>query len=583
MIKKSTAILITGIFTALGALSVAALLLGGCGAGAPLVSAAGLTTVQHEHGKTDNPLFPVPPSHPARIAFLRSENNGTKELRAIDQDGGRDTVVKLFQSQSGTVEPNTPAVSQDGFRFYVSTDYFATSTDIVSVQVDGLVTRVTQRHALNIEEPALSWDGRKLAFVGYTTRQEAVLVKPSAGAVSDDGSAQVGLAEGGIKISTGGDLGGMGFVAATSSVITSCSTEDSLSNEIKFVISSGKLNFQVWPVGKYSCLVLDENNYIILKFTDYNYPFMMDKNVPCENRSECPGLICASGNPCEEVCTDENVCDDGSGGFTSIPCDQDSDCPSGTCITNSQDYCVYDTGEQASLTFHYKWPQGSYDSEAAGDPPVTIRDTVAADGSRSGAGFNLVRSSFSFRKYDLFTVNMDGTELTQHTDDDAPERFPCFSPAGADEVYYSQGVIDTRYMDYEEPASFEIMKLNISTGDKTSVLSTGSSYLDRDCAFSPSGIYMAFSRYSYSGTDYDIYMHDFIDDETTLLVDTSSAITPAANDLYPSFSPNGSYIAFQSDETIDEDIFIVDINGENYVNITNNGTNVDDTMPAWSP
>ncbi len=569
-------------FSVAGILAVCVLLLSGCGAGAPLVAASGLGIVQHENGKVDNPVFPVSPGHPMRIAFLRSVDNAAGELYAVDSNGGNYKLVTTFSKGGGeSFEPKTPAASQNGLRFYLATDYFATSTDIISVEVDGYRTEVVERNPINIEEPAISWDGKKMAFVGYTSRDIAVLVKPSERDVDSDSSAQVGISSSGLKLSTGGTLAGVGFTGNLGSTApTDCSTQ-TYSSTVSFITIKAKFNFTFWPVGNYICEKLDDTNYLILHFTDYNYPFLKDKNVTCSSTSDCKTSTCANVKTCESSCSNDNVCDDGSGGFTSIPCDDDSDCASGICNTDSQKYCVYDTGEQASLSFHFSWPAGSYASETAGDSATTIKDTVSETGSRSGAGVDLVKPSFQFRKYDLYSVNLDGTGLTQHTDDDAPDRFPCFSPTSSDEVYYSAGVLDTKYMDYDTPASFEITKINLSTGVKTSVLSTGSTYLDRNCAFSPSGNLMAFSRYS--GTDYDLYLHNFNDDTTSLLVDTSSAITTAANDLYPTFSPLGDAIAFQSDETIDYDIYVTDLSGENVVNITNNDTNIDDTSPAWAP
>jgi serine/threonine protein kinase/Tol biopolymer transport system component len=56
--------------------------------------------------------------------------------------------------------------------------------------------------------------------------------------------------------------------------------------------------------------------------------------------------------------------------------------------------------------------------------------------------------------------------------------------------------------------------------------------------------------------------------------------TPATNELYPSVSPDGQWIAFMSDQGGDYDIYVMDINGRDTRRLTENS--VTDRVPAWS-
>jgi Tol biopolymer transport system component len=55
----------------------------------------------------------------------------------------------------------------------------------------------------------------------------------------------------------------------------------------------------------------------------------------------------------------------------------------------------------------------------------------------------------------------------------------------------------------------------------------------------------------------------------------------AAEDMFPTWSPDGSQIAFQSDRDGNSEIYVMNADGINLRNLTNNPA--DDTLPAWYP
>lgn len=75
--------------------------------------------------------------------------------------------------------------------------------------------------------------------------------------------------------------------------------------------------------------------------------------------------------------------------------------------------------------------------------------------------------------------------------------------------------------------------------------------------------------------DYEIYVLDVHDRSETRLTYSFK------QDCYPSWSPDGKRIAFTSMRDGDLEIYLMDYKGENLIQLTNN--NVDDAIPRWSP
>ena len=73
----------------------------------------------------------------------------------------------------------------------------------------------------------------------------------------------------------------------------------------------------------------------------------------------------------------------------------------------------------------------------------------------------------------------------------------------------------------------------------------------------------------------EIYMMDI--DGSNLINLTNNS----ANDSYPAFSPDGKRIAFASDRDWNDDIYLMDSDGSNIIRLTDSSVN--DQEPAWSP
>lgn len=77
------------------------------------------------------------------------------------------------------------------------------------------------------------------------------------------------------------------------------------------------------------------------------------------------------------------------------------------------------------------------------------------------------------------------------------------------------------------------------------------------------------------GYDFEIFVTNTHDTQPTKLTDNSAA------DWFPSLSPDGAKIAFDSDRDGKHEIYVMNIDGTNQLNITNHPG--DDSGPVWSP
>ncbi len=92
--------------------------------------------------------------------------------------------------------------------------------------------------------------------------------------------------------------------------------------------------------------------------------------------------------------------------------------------------------------------------------------------------------------------------------------------------------------------------------------------------WSPDGSQLAYFSLDASN-NFDVWASDIDGSDATRLT------THAAIDTQPSWSPDGTLIAFQSDRDGNNEIYIMDADGSNPVRLTDNPA--DDTEPSWAP
>jgi hypothetical protein len=173
---------------------------------------------------------------------------------------------------------------------------------------------------------------------------------------------------------------------------------------------------------------------------------------------------------------------------------------------------------------------------------------------------------------DLFTANPDGSgiqRLTQTPSDQ--ETDPDWSPTGKQLAY-------VRAYPYFwdnpglRPAVWEIW-LRQADGSEPKRLSAAGTATDVDPSWSPDGTKIAFS--SQRNGNSEIYVMNSDGTNQTRLTHDADA------DTEPTWSPDGEYIAWVDTSDGDEEIWRMRANGTDVVQLTTNG--VRDMSPAWSP
>lgn len=567
----------------------------GCGGGAVIPqSVAGPSSVVGPQENPDNNLFIMPPGHPNKIIFqtrIESTLNGdSNKIYSMNMDGSLKTVVaekpKLEgHDKSRKWEYRTPAVTSDGLKIFYSADYYDVVTSILYSPITGGKQTVQKKYGqIYLEDPAVSWDGQKLAFVGYTANlvtiavpEDEILVdmpKPRSQTAQYTAAAQLAMHPSGYKLTTSAyvENGSTGIMHLKQNNPTTCPADgetytsyDNLSVEANYVESIdpaglGKISYTD-ITGRYYCINLDDTNFILFQVTDFLYPITKDLKRACSTSADCSGGA---------DCNNTGRCIDRSGDITYDICSNGGDCESGVC--NTEKLCALDNDDAlASITIDWTWIQKDYSDTTTMTEKYDLDTTYGT--IRWGAGMNFI-GELTNKRMDLYTMDVDGENFVQHTDDIDADRFPCFSPSSSNYVYYTNAVLDEGSQNVDKPVSSMIKKLNISTGEIETVLNP--SYLIKGCAFSPSGKNMLYS--ALAGNDYDLFIYNLSAKTSSFFYDTGG------NDVAPTFSPDGGYVAFQSDYMGDEDIYVVDINTTRAVNLTYDlAKDVDDTNPAWAP
>jgi Tol biopolymer transport system component len=192
-----------------------------------------------------------------------------------------------------------------------------------------------------------------------------------------------------------------------------------------------------------------------------------------------------------------------------------------------------------------------------GDP------SFSPDGTK--IAFESYRSGFS----ELWTMNADGTGLTQLTFNGAPEdRGSSWTPDGTQIVYHT-----TEFPAGAGHSSFEIMIINTDGTGKTRL--TNNLFQDSLPSVSPDGTKIAF--FSTRDGDGEIYVMNIDGSNVTRLTNSPG------EDAHPMWSPDGSQITFHTRRFGTLDIMVMNADGSNPRLVTTGTTTTHEYFPVWSP
>jgi Tol biopolymer transport system component len=163
--------------------------------------------------------------------------------------------------------------------------------------------------------------------------------------------------------------------------------------------------------------------------------------------------------------------------------------------------------------------------------------------------------------YDIYAMNADGTGLTNLTSTDASEWFPSWSPDGQKIVFES-----------DRDGDSEIYTMS-ADGSGVVQLTDNNNY-DGSPRWSPDGTRIVFDT-DRDGGDWDIYVMNADGS------DQNPVTTNSSNDFSPAWSPDGKWLVYVSDVDGDNEIVIVDVNGQNQERLTNNV--YEESEPTWMP
>ena len=211
-------------------------------------------------------------------------------------------------------------------------------------------------------------------------------------------------------------------------------------------------------------------------------------------------------------------------------------------------------------------PDGSGLIRLTNDPAVDDSPAISPDGSR--VAFLTARHDpnprFPDLKYEIYIINIDGSNPRRLTTTEAAEDHPAWSPDGKKLIFDA---------DYDEDGFYEIYTINSDGSNLIRLTSIAAN--DQFADWSPDGSQIAFS--SDRNGNWDIFVMDADGSNLRQLTDNPDW------ELFPAWSPDGTKIAFNGlqPNSRNTDVFVMNSDGSNIRQLTTSSSF--DENPAWSP
>jgi Tol biopolymer transport system component len=198
---------------------------------------------------------------------------------------------------------------------------------------------------------------------------------------------------------------------------------------------------------------------------------------------------------------------------------------------------------------------------ADGSNQTNITNNTAGDDQPSWSpdGSKIAFVSFRNSNFDIYTMNADGSNQIRLTTDASDDEAPGWSPDGSKITFNSK-----------RTGGGDIYVMNADGSNQIRLTTDINS--DGTPRFSPDGSKIVFG--TNRDGNYEVYVINADGTNQTRLTDS------VGFDGVPAFSPDGSKIAFHSGRTGKFQIFVMNADGSGQVNISNNSA--DDWLAAWS-
>jgi tol-pal system beta propeller repeat protein TolB len=210
--------------------------------------------------------------------------------------------------------------------------------------------------------------------------------------------------------------------------------------------------------------------------------------------------------------------------------------------------------------------------DAGGENPRRLTEDLGGNYAPeiSPDGTRIVFVSTVNGKQDIYVMNLDGSNPARLTTDPADDIDPTWSPDGTQIAFASN-----------RTGTNELYVMNADGSNQRQITDGSDQQEGGRSDWSPDGRALAF--YAGPRGDKDIFLVPLAcaDQPPGCGPDRFTQLTDGGNNKAPSFSPDGAWIAFASNLTGDNDIFIMQVDGSDPRQLTDNDR--PDWQPRWGP